>query len=78
MPWSYNPLWHLLIDRKIKKIDLMRKAGLNANALTHLGKDQTVTMDSLEKICKFLNCKIEDIVEYIPDEENDNKVEETE
>jgi len=37
--------------------------------MAHLGKDEPVTMDALGKICKALNCRIEDIVEYIPDEE---------
>ena len=74
MAWSYNRLWILLIHKGMKRTELMKVAGLNANALTHMGKNLPVTMNILEKICRTLNCRIEDIVEYIPDPSpNDNE-----
>lgn len=74
MAWSYNRLWILLIHKGMKRTELMKVAGLNANALTHMGKNLPVTMNILEKICRTLNCRIEDIVEYIPDPgPNDNE-----
>lgn len=69
LSWSYKKLWILLLDRKMKKTDLLKVAGINSNALARMGKDQTVTMDALAKICKALDCGIQDIVEYIPDED---------
>lgn len=69
MSWSYKKLWILLLDRKMKKTDLLKAAGINSNALARMGKDQTVTMDALAKICKALDCNIQDIVEYVPDED---------
>lgn len=65
MPWSYNKLWKLLIDRKMKKQDLLRITGINANALNHLNKDEPVAMTALDKICEKLNCNISDIVEHV-------------
>ena len=69
MEWSYDRLWIMLIKRKLKRIDLVRGAGIHSHALTRMGKEETVTMDILEKLCKYLNCRIEDIVEYVPDED---------
>ena len=51
----------------MKRIDLIKIAGINSSALAHMGKDEPVTMNSLGKICEALHCRIEDIVEYIPE-----------
>lgn len=69
MAWSYERLWILLIKKKMKKIDLLRVAGINTNALSRMGKDLPVTMDNLGKICKTFHCELEDIVQHIPDED---------
>ena len=69
MAWSYERLWILLIKRKMKRTDLLRDAGINTSALSRMGKDLPVTMDNLGKICKALNCELEDIVQYVPDED---------
>lgn len=66
MPWSYDKLWKLLIDKKIKKKqDLIRITGINTNAVSHLCNDEPVSMNALDKICEHLDCNIEDIVEHI-------------
>lgn len=67
MSWSYERLWILLIQRKMKRTELIKLAGINSNALAHMGKDEPVTMDTLAKVCTALNCRLEDIVEFIPD-----------
>lgn len=69
MAWSYERLWIMLLKKKLKRIDLIKIAGINSNALAHMGKDEPVTMDALGKICQTFQCRLEDIVEYIPDEE---------
>ena len=68
MPWSYNRLWKLLIDKNLKKTDLLSIAKINRKTLANMGKNETVSMDALEKICASLNCRIEDIVEFVPEE----------
>jgi DNA-binding Xre family transcriptional regulator len=69
MAVTYNKLWKLLIDKKMKKTELMEAASIGTTTLSKLGKDQFVSMDVLVKICKVLECNIGDIVDYIADEE---------
>ena len=70
MAASYKPLFKLLIDRSMKKKELAEKAGLSLATITKLGKDGvSVNSDVLVKICTVLNCRIEDVMEIVPDEE---------
>lgn len=69
MAVCYDRLWHILIDRHMSKTERIKAAGITTNAMAHLGKNETVRVDVLAKICGALNCNIEDIVEVIPDEE---------
>lgn len=64
---SYNKLWKILIDKKMKRIELMELAGIGTTTLSKLGKDQYVSMEVLIKICKVLDCNIGDIVEIVRD-----------
>ena len=64
---SYNKLWKLMIDKKINKTQLCKAAGITTNAMAKLGRDETVTQETLEKICVALNCTLDDIVEIFPD-----------
>ena len=64
MEVNYNRLWKLLIDKNINKTELIRKTGITSNAMAKMGKNETVQLDVLIKLCKVLDCKIDDIVEY--------------
>ena len=64
---SYNKLWKLMIDKKINKTQLCKAAGITTNAMAKLGRIETVTQETLEKICVALNCTLDDIVEIMPD-----------
>lgn len=68
---SYNKLWKILIDKGMKKIDLMKSAKIGTSTLSKLGKNQFVSMEVLVKICKVLDCNIGDIVDFIPDEDQE-------
>ena len=73
MAVSYKKLFHLLIDRNIQSADLIEQAGFSANILTRLRREQYVSLESIEKICLALGCKVDDILEFIPDvKENEN------
>lgn len=61
---SYDKLWKLLIDKKMNKTQLKESAGITYNILARLGKCEPVNLESLYKICKCLNCNIEDIMEF--------------
>ncbi len=67
MARSYNKLWKLMIDKKINKTQLCKAAGITTNAMAKLGRDETVTQETLEKICVVLGCTLDDIVEIKPD-----------
>ena len=69
MAISYNKLWKILIDKKMKKIELMKAANIGTTTLAKLSKDQQVSMEVLSKICKVLDCNIGDIVDFIDAEE---------
>ena len=56
-----------MIDKKINKTQLCKAAGITTNAMAKLGRDKTVTQETLEKICVTLNCTLDDIVEIFPD-----------
>ena len=68
MAASYKRLWKLLIDRDMKKKDLAAAAGISTFTISKMGKGESVTTDVLGKICVALNCSIEDIMEFVPDE----------
>ena len=65
---SYKPLWKLLIDKNLKKKDLCELAGISPASVTKMGKGGHVTTETLEKICLALNCRVEDIMELVPEE----------
>ena len=67
MARSYKKLWHKLIDLNMTRGELRQKAGISTNALAKLGKDESVPLSTLEKICGVLACPIEEIVEIFPD-----------
>lgn len=69
MGWSYNKLWIMLINRNMKRTDLLKRARINSNALARMGKNEPVAMVALGKICQAMDCNIEDIVEYIREPE---------
>ena len=69
MAVSYKKLWKLLIDKDMKKKDLRIATGMTTTALAKLGKNEHVNTEILAKICKVLECNIEDIVEVIDEEQ---------
>ena len=68
MAVSYKKLWKLLIDKDMKKKDLRIATGMTTTALAKLGKNEHVNTEILAKICKVLECNIEDIVEVIDED----------
>ena len=62
----------LMGERKLKLVDVARETGLHRNTITLL-YDETaarVDLDAISKLCKFFDCKVEDLFEYIPDTQN--------
>ena len=71
MAANYNKLWKILIDRNMRKEDLRLAAGLTTTAIAKLGRNETVHMDILLKICNALNCGLDDILEIVSEDKND-------
>lgn len=75
MKVNYKKLWKLLIDKEMKKTDLISFAGINQNILARMGKGEYISMESLHKICKALDCDVGDIcvLNDKSNEENDGR-----
>ena len=73
MAICYNNLWKLLIDRNMNKSDLKEAAGISFNVIAKMGKNETVSFESIEKICYALNCNIGDVIEIINSNRTYNK-----
>lgn len=68
MAINYDKLFHMMIDRKITNIQLKDMAGVSANIITRLKRDEYISIESIEKICKALQCGVDDILEFVDKE----------
>ena len=71
MTLNYNKLWKLLIDKGMTKTEMRLKADISTTTLAKLGKNETVSMEVLLKICKVLDCNVGDIMDVINEETED-------
>ena len=69
--FSYKRLWKLLIDKNMKKRDLKEAAKLSPSLMSSLKQDKSVTVNTLSRICEVLDCRIEDIMEFVPEEKKE-------
>ena len=72
MKVSYNKLWHLLLDYRLKKTELKKMTGISATTLASMSQDKNVSLDVLLRICKALNCNFSDIMDAIPEDSERN------
>ena len=70
MAVSYKKLWELLIDKDMKKKDLEKQAKVGPYTISKMYRGENITIDMLERICKALNCIPDDVMEFIPDEDD--------
>ena len=63
MKVCYDKLWKLLIDKKLKRTDLIKNANISSNVLARMGHEEPVSLDSIGEICEYLGCKVDDIIE---------------
>ena len=64
---SYTPLWHTLINKGMNKGDLKNMTGLSFGTIASMGNNEPVNLKQIDRICKALHCKIEDVIEYKED-----------
>ena len=74
MAVSYKKLFHLMIEKNITNTDLQKRAWFSANIITRMKREQYISLESIEGICRALDCGVDDILEFIPDdtEEKEN------
>lgn len=72
MAVNYKKLFHLMIEKNLFNSDLQRKAGFSGNILTRLKRNCYISLESIESICRVLECGIDDILEFVPEEETEN------
>lgn len=64
---SYNPLWITLINKGMNKGDLREATGLSCGTMASMGKNEPVNLKQIDRICKVLHCRVEDVIEYKED-----------
>ena len=65
MPFTYNKLWKLLIDKNMTKSELTKAIGISSSTMAKMGKNENVSLEVIDKICALLECDINDILEYV-------------
>ena len=71
MSISYNGLWNMLIDKNLKKVDLIERLEISSSTIAKMTKNEVVSLRVLEKICRELDCDFGDIIRYVKDEEGE-------
>ena len=69
MAISYSGLWKLLIDKNLKKVDLIERLEISSSTIAKMTKNEAVSLRVLEKICRELDCDFGDIIHYVKEEE---------
>jgi len=64
---SYEPLWRTMKERGVTTYTLIYKCGISAYTVTNLRRNKSITMNTLEKLCKILNCTPNEIIEFLDD-----------
>lgn len=67
MAICYDKLFHMLIDKKLSTVQLKSRAGVSANIITRLKRNEYISIESVEKICRALGCSVDEILEFIDD-----------
>ena len=69
MAVNYKKLFHLLIEKEMSNADLQKQAGFSANIITRLKRNEYIKLQSIESICNVLNCGVDDILDFVTDED---------
>ena len=69
MAVSYDKLFHLMIDKRVTNAQLKEKAGFSANIITRLKRNEYISIESVERICRVLECGVDDILEFVAEDD---------
>ena len=70
MAVSYKKLFYLMKEKNISNIELQRSAGFSGNILTRLKRNHYISMESIENICRVMECGVDDILDFVPTEKD--------
>lgn len=73
MAVSYKKLFHMMIEKDMTNAELQQKAGFSANIITRLKRGGYISLESVESICRVMNCGVDDILEFVPEDNNEAK-----
>lgn len=68
MAVSYKKLFHMMIEKEMTNAELQQKAGFSANIITRLKRNGYISLESIENICRVMDCGVDDILKFVPDE----------
>ena len=71
MAISYNGLWKLLIDKNMKRTDLIDQIGISSGTLAKMGKNEEVALSVLTKICEKYDCSYGDLISFEKDDKRE-------
>ena len=74
MAVSYKKLFHMMIEKDMTNAQLMKKAGFSANIITRIKRGGYISLESIESICRVFDCKVDDILEFVANENPNQEV----
>ena len=69
MSFSYKPLWKLLIDKEMKKKQLMEATGISKSTMDKMSRGELVSMEIIDRICTYFHCDVNEVLEHVREEE---------
>ena len=64
MAFTYKPLWKLLMDKEMNKKELMQATGISKSTIDKMGRGEIVSLEVIDRICNYFDCRVEDVVEH--------------
>ena len=64
MAFTYKPLWKMLIDKEMTKKELSKQTGVSKSTIDKMGRNETVSLDVIDRICNYFDCRVEDVIEH--------------
>ena len=64
MAFTFKPLWKLLIDKEMTKKELMQATGISKSTIDKMGRGEIVSLEVIDRICNYFDCRVEDVVEH--------------
>jgi len=70
---SYAPLWETMKQKGVTQYAMRRKFGFSAGTMDSMKKGNSVSTNTIEDLCRILDCRVEDVMVYVPGGNRDEK-----